>query len=71
MHALAHKHLHRFQIDAASLEAVGNDRVKETLYLGGGRLLDGVERFFSCADNVSGASGRNWQICALISRNSL
>ena len=59
MHALAHKHFHRFQIDAAILAAVGNDSVEETLYLGGGRLLDGVERFFPCADDVSGASGRN------------
>ena len=62
MRALAHKHLHRFQIDAARLAAVGKDLIEKTLYFGGGRLLDGVERFFSCPDSVSGTSGRNWQI---------
>jgi hypothetical protein len=59
MHALANKHLDRFQIDASGLTAVGKDPLGETLYFASDFLLDRFDRFFSCCDSVSGSDGRN------------
>jgi hypothetical protein len=58
MHALADKHLDRFQIDTSGLSAIGKDLPGETSYFASGFLLDRFERFFSCADRVSGSEGR-------------
>jgi hypothetical protein len=62
MHALADKHLHRLQVDASVLAAVGKNLPGKTAYFAGDFLLDGFESFFSCTDRGSGSEGRIWQI---------
>jgi hypothetical protein len=62
MHALADEHLHRLQVDASVLAAVGKNLGGETAYFAGDFLLDGFESFFSCIDCGSDSDGRIWQI---------
>jgi hypothetical protein len=58
MHALAHQHFDRFQIDAPSFTLVGKELLHQAVYFAGDFLLDRIGRFFSCGDWVSGSEGR-------------
>ena len=71
MHTIPNQGLNRFHVNLTGPTAVGEDLSCEAAYFAEGFLLDRFESFFSCAGSSSGSVGRNRQIWALTSTNSL
>jgi len=68
VHAGTNRHLHRFQIQRASLIPGAEQELEQMLYFPGDFLLDDFCRFFFCGVS-SCSTGRARQIFSLISNN--
>ena len=66
MHRRPHRHLDRFQIDAACLALLLEDKPKQRAYFPLDFLLDRLRRFFSCGVSVS-STGLARQTFSLVS----
>ena len=71
LHTIPNQRLNRFYINLPGPATVGEDLSGEAAYFAEGFLLDRFESFFSCTGSSSSSGGRNWQIWALTSTNSL
>jgi hypothetical protein len=69
MHGGPECHLHRLQINTASLLPLGEDAAQQTGYFAGDLPLDRLGRFFSSGVSAS-STGRKAQIFSLTSTTS-
>jgi hypothetical protein len=69
MHRGTDHRLDALQIELASCLAVAENNAKQLIYFAGDFLLDRFGRFFSWADGIVSATGRNSQIRVLTSTN--
>ena len=69
MHGRTHRHLQGFQIQTSSLAAGTESDAQQLFYFARDFLLDGFGRFFSWADGAVSSTGREVQICSLISNS--
>jgi hypothetical protein len=69
MHGRAHRHLNRFQIQAARLAAVIKDDAQQVIYFARDFLADRFGRSISWANRTGSSTGRKRQICSLTSRS--
>jgi hypothetical protein len=67
----AHGHLDGLQIQSPRLAAAVEDNAQQLVYFARDFVTDGLRRFFSSGESVSGSDGRIRQICALTWISSL